>query len=337
MPLSERNSQIEVFLAAAGWAEAERRTIAGDASNRRYERLRQKGETLILMDAPAERGEDVRPFLKICRLLRAWGLSAPEVFAADERAGLLLLEDLGDAIFARTLEQDPELEPTLYAAATDVLVHIHQQDCPDLAAYDAPMMTDLAALAFDWYQAGAKGKTDPAQRAAFCDLLTAELAPLDTQPRVVILRDYHAENLVWLPDRAGLKKVGQLDFQDALLGHPAYDLVSILQDARRDLAPETETDQIQRYLTAQDVPGFEAAYERLGIQRNMRILGVFARLSMAYGKPHYVDYIPRVWGHLQRMLDRPGLEDLADLLRTALPAPEQAILDRLRTQCSTPS
>lgn len=332
--MTSRQTDITTFLAQSGWGQANRTTIAGDASNRRYDRLqRESGETAILMDAPPEKGEDIRPFAKVAAYLTKCGLSAPEIFAQDTERGFMVLEDLGDDIYARVLQRDPSLEQTLYAAAIDTLIHLHAQPVLTLEAYDAPLMAELAAKAFDWYQLGATGRTNLDQRVAFKEAMQAELSPLDDPPRVVIQRDYHAENLLWLPTRPGIRRVGLLDFQDAMLGHPAYDLVSILQDARRDVSADVETDMITRYLSARPDPLFKAAYARLGIQRNMRILFIFARLSMAFGKPHYVDYIPRVWAHLIRMLDEPGLEHLRSTITPALPAPDAALLSRLKDQC----
>jgi aminoglycoside/choline kinase family phosphotransferase len=289
------------------------------------------------MDAPPEKGEDVRPFVSVAQFLARAGCAAPQVHKADAEQGFLLLEDFGDAIFARVLETDPSMEPTLYRAAADVLVQLAKAPPPPLAAYDSVTMTKMSALAFDWYQLGATGQTNQSERETFTKVMADALAPLDKVSRVVVQRDYHAENLIWLPDRNGVKRVGLLDFQDAMLGHPAYDLVSILQDARRDLLPGTEHSILNYYCETAgiDAATFTAAYNLLGIQRNLRILGVFARLSMAYGKPLYVDFIPRVWGHLTRTLDDPALQDLRDSLLPALPEPDPTILDRLKDLCGT--
>ena len=326
------------FIAAQGWQTADRVTIAGDASNRRYERLTaQDGATAVLMDAPPDKGEDTRPFVHVTRLLRDVGLSAPAVIAADETAGFLLLEDLGDDLFARVLERDATFETPLYEAAIDVLVHLHSAPCPDLPPYDAATMTPLAALAFDWYLPGATGTTDPTARSAFATACARALTPLDSEANVLIQRDYHAENLLWLPDRQGIARVGLLDYQDAMRGHAAYDLVSILQDARRDVAPGLAQAMLERYIAATGVDrdSFTRAFACLGMQRNMRILGVFARLSMAYGKAHYVDLIPRVWGHLMASLDHPALCDVAPCIRDALPEPDAGVLQALKAKCGS--
>lgn len=333
--MTDRSALAQDFLSRAGWGEARHAALAGDASHRRYERLTcpDTGRTAIFMDAPAERGEDVRPFVRIARFLRENGLSAPEIFAEDAEGGFLLLEDLGDDLYARVVQRDPRLEPVLYETAADVLVALHAADPPDLPPYDPPLMTELAALAFDKYRDGIAGTPDPAAREAFA----AAFRPLLEEVMqgvvpVVILRDYHAENLLWLPQRAGIARVGLLDFQDAMLGHPVYDLVSLLQDARRDVPVAIERAMIARYAdrTGSDRTRVETACAILGAQRNLRILGVFARLSLESGKSHYVDLIPRVWGLLQRDLVHPALAPVKDMLGRGLPEPTPDNLRRLK-------
>lgn len=337
--MSERDAAIAGFIERAGWGTATVAPLAGDASNRRYLRLRRDGDAgrAVLMDAPAQKGEDVRPFIHIASYLSGLGLSAPRILAADPQEGLLLLEDLGDDLFARIIPRHPELENSLYSCATDVLIDLHRHSPPEnLSRYSVPVMTDLAALACDWYMAHATchhSAAADALREAMTDCLT-HYAPDQT---VLIQRDYHSENLLWLPDRSGIARVGLLDFQDAMLGHPAYDLLSLLQDARRDVPPEIEREMITRYMraTAQDEGAFIGAYHALGAQRNLRILGVFARLCLRDGKAHYVDLIPRVWGLLQRDLAHPGLYALAHVVHEALPAPTDKILQKLKDQCAT--
>jgi aminoglycoside/choline kinase family phosphotransferase len=326
------------FLDSTDWADAERLTIAGDASNRRYERLSlPDGSTAILMDAPPEKGEDTRPFTRVTAYLRGVGLSAPQIYAQDTSHGFLLLEDLGDDLFARVMAADPSLERPLYAVATDALIALHAADTPDLVRYDADVMTNMAALAYDWYQRGALGDTDQDAKDRFKAAFHATLTPLNAQLDVLIQRDYHAENLIWLPSREGVARVGLLDYQDATIGHRAYDLVSVLQDARRDVSPEIADNMITRYTQATGVPHekFKADFAVLGTQRNLRILGVFARLSLAYGKAHYVDLIPRVWNHIQTNLKHPALQSVAPLIHAALPAPTPKILQRLKDKCAT--
>ncbi|MEM6758902.1 MAG: phosphotransferase [Pseudomonadota bacterium] len=334
--MSNRNPT--AFLRAHGWENAARSNIAGDASNRRYDRLtRSDGRRAILMDAPPDMGEDVRPFIAITDLLRAQNLSAPRIFGADTEAGFLLLEDLGDNLFASAIAADPSLEQPLYAAATDVLIHMHCAPPPKLPAYDAVTMTPLAGLAFEWYGSGALSRSLTEPQLAFQVACHAALEPLDTQLTALIQRDYHAENLLWLPDREGIARVGLLDYQDAMRGHPAYDLVSILQDARRDITPDIAQEMITRYVTQTDTDHdtFETAYALLGMQRSMRILGVFARLSLAFGKPQYVDLIPRVWGHLTTNLQHPALATLSPLITDILPEPSADVLNTLRDKCAS--
>ena len=332
--MSNRAPLIDQFLKNTGWADATRKLLAGDASNRRYDRLHKTdGQIAILMDAPPERGEDVRPFLKVAEHLTSIGLSAPEIYHADNDLGLLLIEDLGDDLFARLMADDPTQQEPLYRAAIDALVHLHAAPAPDLPICDAKWLTDMAAPAFDFYAPKNGREANTAFAAAFQPLATE----VDTSGKVVILRDYHAENLLWLPGRQGAARVGLLDFQDALLGHPAYDLVSILQDARRDVAPEVEAQMIDHYLTQTDVDedAFRRAYAVLGAQRNLRILGIFARLCLRDGKAHYVDLMPRVWNHLQHNLRHPELAPVARSIEGALPRPTPEFLEHLKTQCAT--
>ncbi|WP_111733081.1 aminoglycoside phosphotransferase family protein [Roseovarius amoyensis] len=337
--MTDRMACISAFLARAGWSDATIAPLAGDASNRRYLRLTDGpgGQGAVLMDAPPERGEDVRPFIRIAQHLAGLGLSAPAIIAQDTDAGLLLLEDLGDAIFARVLETSPELENGLYSSATDLLAALHDHPLPQpIAAYDPPMMTTLAALAFDWYRLGTAGDAGAVLKEQFCAVLEPLLTRHAAAADVLILRDYHAENLLWLPERTGLTRIGLLDFQDALAGHRAYDLVSLLQDARRDVPDSIESAMLERYIaaTGQDAESFVTAYRLLGAQRKLRILGVFARLCLRDGKPRYLDLIPRVWAHLQRDLEHPVLAPLRPILADALPAPTPSNLARLKDQCA---
>lgn len=332
--MSDRENDLRRFVAATDWAEAETRPLAGDASNRRYLRLTRArdGTTAVLMDAPPERGEDVRPFLRIARHLCGIGLSAPRILAEDPERGFLILEDLGDALFARVMARNPSLEAPLYAAATDLLVDLHRHPPPPgLDVYGPRTMADMAALAFDWYLTGATGEQSP-RRTAFHAATEAALAAHALPADVLVQRDYHAENLLWLPGRTGTARVGLLDFQDAMLGHRAYDLVSVLQDARRDVPPAIETAMIARYIAGAGVDegDFVTAYHCLGAQRNLRILGVFARLCLRDGKAGYVDLIPRVWAHLQRDLADPAMAEVRAILSGSLPEPVPDVLRRLK-------
>lgn len=331
--MPDRNALAASFLKTTDWAGAMRVPLAGDASNRRYDRLTdpKTGRTAVLMDAPPERGEDIRPFVRIAQHLDSVGLSAPAIIAEDVENGFLLIEDLGDALFARVIPGRPDLETTLYRAATDVLLTLHRSPVPDLVRYSPEIMADMAALAFSKYRQGIAGNADG--MADFRFDFVRILAGIEPDRLVLIQRDYHAENLLWLPERDGVARVGLLDFQDAMLGHPAYDLVSLLQDARRDVPVEIETSMIDRYLAGSDLAPdkFKTAYRILGAQRNLRILGVFARLGLDYGKPHYVDLIPRVWKHLLNDLGHPSLAPVSALLRQKLPPPTPANLKRLKS------
>lgn len=337
--MSDRNTLIRAFVDSTDWAGATLAPLAGDASNRRYLRLTHPvtNSTAVLMDAPPDRGEDVRPFIHIAEYLIGVGLSAPRILAQDTQTGFLLLEDLGDDLFASVIPQQPQIENSLYSCATDLLVALHSETPPEsLQAYEPPLMADLSGLAFDWYLPAATAP-DPDAQSHFRDAMLDTLQRHAAACSVLIQRDYHAQNLLWLPDREGVARVGLLDFQDAMLGHPAYDLVSLLQDARRDVPADIETAMIDRYIKVTQSPPdpFRAAYAVLGAQRNLRILGVFTRLCVRDGKTHYVDLIPRVWALLQRDLAHPALAAVAAILATALPQPSPAILQKVKDQCAT--
>lgn len=335
--MTDRAHQLTDFIRRSGWDNADRILVAGDASNRRYERLTQpNGETLILMDAPSDKGEDVRPFIAIAEHLRGIGLSAPAIIHRDEANGFLLIEDLGDNLFKLVIARDPSLELLLYEASIDVLTSLHAAPMPLLESYDTATMTTFAARAFEWYLFGLTGAQNTPEQAAFERIMTGLLAPLEKAENVLIQRDYHAENLLWLPEREGPAKVGLLDFQDAMSGHPAYDLVSILQDARRDVPPAIEAKMIARYLAQnpQDETKFLAAYATLGLQRNMRIVGAFARLCIDMGKPAYIDLIPRVWEFVERNLEHPALAPIAPHILNTIPAPTPENLALLKSKCA---
>lgn len=328
----ERAVVIARFLETAGWCEAERKPIAGDASARRYDRLSKSGgTTAILMDAPPNTAEDVRPFVALADHLRSIGISAPAILHQDPDAGLLLIEDFGDALFADLISGNSDREVPLYRAAADVLLHLQSAPNPDLPVCDAAWLTEMIAPLFEWYAQD----VDAADQAAF----HAQFKPFAEQAvkgdQILILRDYHAQNLLLLPDRIGVQQVGVLDFQDALIGPAAYDLVSILQDARRDVSAEIEATIIN-YMLAQsgdDPATFQTTYATLGLQRNLRILGIFARLCLRDGKAHYVDMIPRVWGYVQRNLAHPDLAGLSAVLAPLLPKPTPSFLEHLKRQC----
>lgn len=327
--MPDSGGAIPAFLDGTRWAGAARRPLAGDASNRRYERLELAGgDTAVLMIAPRGTGEDVRRFLRIARHLRASGFSAPGVLKAETGAGLLLLEDLGDGLFARLAAADPAREEPLYAAAVEMLVALHRTAPPEgLVAMTPEFLAGATDLAAIWYAGFGEGRAD----AKLTALLEGAFAEVDGLTTVLVLRDFHAENLIWLPGRDGTARVGLLDFQDALLGHPAYDLVSLLQDARRDLAPGLAERMTRHYLdlTGRDAEPFAHAAALIGVQRNLRILGVFARLSLKAGKAGYLSLLPRVWGHLTTALSAPGLEAIRDRILGTMPPPADGHLERL--------
>ena len=308
-PGATRERQCRAFLARAGWSDAAHAPLAGDASARRYARLSQGDGTAVLMDDPPP-GHAVAAFVRIARLLQGMGCSAPDVLAADEVQGFALLEDLGDGSFSALLAGPaaPSLERTLYEAATDFLIDLQRQTVPfGLRFYDADWMLDDARLFLESIDGGT------ANTSLAAEFEVAWREPLEEAaagPQVLCLRDFHAGNLMWLPARDGLGRVGLLDFQDARSGPTAYDLVSLLQDARRDLGAGLEAAMMSRYLNASpglDEAAFRAAYAVLGAQRAVRIVGVFHRLARRDGKPAYLAHLPRVWAHLDRNLAHPAL------------------------------
>lgn len=334
--MSDRAAEITAFLAGVGWGLADRHHLAGDASDRRYERLRLGAATAVLMDNPPGGADDPAAFSAIDRHLRTLDLSAPAILAEDLPRGLLLLEDLGDGLYARLLSADPDREAELYAPAVDVLLHLQAAPPPPgLTNLSAEDWAKAASFALDWYAFAATGMKPDGQ--AFHAALTAALTAHADGPRVLILRDYHAENLLWLPGRSGMARVGLLDFQLGQLGQPGYDLVSLLQDARRDVAAATEAAMVARFAaaTGADPVTFAAHYATLGAQRALRILGVFARLCLVAGKPQYLPLIPRVWGQLQQNLSHPALAGLRTVCDAVLPVPTPDLLQKIARQCPT--
>lgn len=331
----ETEGRIAGFLSKAGWASAERRALAGDASARRYERLNRAGESAVLMVAPGGGGAGTRDFARMAAWLRARGYSAPALLAEDHACGFLLLEDLGDALIAGLVRDDPAHQADLYASATDFLTDLRRHRAPDFVVpLDGAALGALVALLPGWYLSGI-GDGDIRAAKALPNLIEAEYQRLAHGPLVTSLRDFHAENLIWLPRRAGPARLGLLDFQDAVAAHPAYDLVSLLQDARRDVPEEIERSMVRRYVAAnaEDPGRFGAAYALLGAQRALRIIGIFARLSMHFGKPCYLRHMPRVWRYLLRNLAHPSLERLATAVRASVPEPTPERLARIEDKC----
>jgi len=332
--LRTRDQLIAEFLADADWADAKIAPLAGDASNRRYLRLNRDDTRAVLMDAPVEKGEDIRSFAAITDLLRARGLSAPEILARDPAHGFLLLEDLGDALYARQCAGNPALQEPLYGAAVDLLADLRSAPDDDVPPYDAAVIEREAALLTDWWMPATGSTVSADLRAEYLALMADATADVEADRSALVLRDFHAENLLWLPERHGLARVGLLDYQDALLGHPAYDLVSLIEDARRDVPPELAENMIGRFLDARadlNAESFRAAYDALGAQRNAKIVGIFARLSRRDGKPAYVDLIPRVWAHLMRDLSSPRLAKLSAFVEKYVPEPTADALGKAKS------
>ena len=323
--MSDREALIDDFLARAGWQDAARSVLADDASFRRYDRLIRHDGQAVLMDAPPPM-EDVRPFIHIDRTLRRMGLSAPEIMAEDVAAGLLLLEDLGDNTYTRVLADGGD-EAALYELATDLLVELHRafaaRDADAPPPYDDEAFLAEATLLTDWYMPAVSGReTPPALRAEYCELWLAALRQASHVPATLVLRDYHVDNMIWLPDRAGVAACGLLDFQEARLGPSTYDLVSLFEDARRDVPPALTSKLLARYLDAfpgLDRESFAASYAIMGAQRSAKILGIFTRLDRRDGKPGYLAHIQRVWRWLEGDLAHPVLGDLRDWFERALP------------------
>lgn len=344
--MSDREQQRLDFLKAAGLADAARAPLPGDASTRRYERLTTPaGATLMLMDqAPAAESQPCDPswtperrraegwnavarlsagrieaFAAVAEHLRSLGLSAPEVVAVDAAAGLAVLEDFGDDLFARVIERGEAEEP-LYLAAVEALARLHEAATPEtlagpagdwpLLVYDATALKGGADLFVEWMP-----RLEP--RLRFSDEALAEWddawAPIvqgaERHASVMAHRDYHAENLIWLPDRHGSARVGMIDFQDAVRAHPSWDLHSLLQDARRDVSPEIEARALDHYFSLRphlDREEFMGVYAALAALNEARILGIFARLIVRDGKPRYRAFMPRMWAHLERNLPLAG-------------------------------
>ncbi|MGI9403802.1 MAG: tRNA (adenosine(37)-N6)-threonylcarbamoyltransferase complex ATPase subunit type 1 TsaE [Hyphomicrobium sp.] len=343
--------------AGIGGEDCALRYLQGDASVRRYARLTCSGGSgAIIMDWPqqpdgppvrgplpysriAHLAENVRPFVAIAGALRAAGLSAPEIYAQDLDRGLLLLEDLGDRLFGREVETGGSDQTDLWRTATDVLVALREAPPAEklpivngtshrLPAYDHGAFGIEVELLLDWYWPAALGTTAPADaRAEFAALWKVIIERLCAQPAGWVLRDCHSPNLVWLPDRKGIARIGIIDFQDAMRGPPAYDLVSLLQDARIDVAPELEAHLFDHYCaevtarqTGFDRDAFTFAYAALGAQRSSKILGIFARLAQRDGKPSYLRHIPRLWRYLERDLAHCELSALRGWYDRHMPA-----------------
>lgn len=336
------------LIGRAGWAGCRVHFLQGDASPRRYARLiRPQGSppSALLMDAPrqpdgppirdglpysriAHLAEDVRPFIAISDVLRRSGLSAPAILAHDIERGCLIIEDLGDRVYGQELARGAS-QAELWRAATDALLVLRRQPVPAaialpdgsrhlVPAYDRRALTIETELLVDWYWPALLGGPAPHEaRQSFAAAWAAIFDRLEGLPAGWVLRDFHSPNLIALPVRTGSGKVGIIDFQDAMTGHAAYDLVSLLQDARLDVPPPLEAELLTYYCREArraeptfSEPEFRFAYAALGAQRNTKILGIFARLARRDGKPVYLRHIPRIWGYLARDLAAPELAAL---------------------------
>ena len=322
--MTPREAAIEQFLAAGAWKGAQRRSFAHDASFRRYFRLAGGPKPALLMDAPPPQ-EDVRPWCRIARHLDRLGLSAPAIYAADEERGLLVIEDFGDDGFPLALKRGDAA--ALYAAAVDTLVALHRAPAAldvAVADYDEPALLEKAALLLDWFVPAIAGGTVPnAARAEYEAAWRAILPLRKGVPETLGLRDFFPENIMWLPARQGVRRCGLLDFQDASRAPVVYDLVSLLEDARRDVPDALRQAMTERYLAAfprQDRADFAAAAAVMAAQRHARVIGVFARLWKRDGKPRYLAHIPRVWRLMERALLHPALAPLAGWFDAHVPA-----------------
>ena len=350
---AERIAAIRAFLSRSGFAQAERQYVQGDASTRAYERLTLQGASYILMNSPkrpdgpavrdgkpysaiAHLAESVTPFVAMAQALRAQGLSAPAILAADRAAGLLVIEDLGSEL---VVEGDPAapIEPR-YEVAADLLAALHRAPLPGvltvepgidyaLPHYDLDAFLIEAELLVDWYLPRLDIKLPGDKRDFYVELWRQALAPVLAAPATWVLRDVHSPNLLWLPEREGLARIGLLDFQDAVMGPAAYDLASLLQDARVDVPEMVEIALLSRYTRARraadpafDAPAFARLYATLASQRASKILGIFARLDARDGKPQYLRHMPRVWAYLHRSLAHPALAPLSAWYRANVPA-----------------
>lgn len=356
--MSERQTAMRLFLEASGWGAALVTPLPGDASTRRYARLDLNGRAAMLMDQPQNAeaptappgasaedrrklgynavarlaGADCGRFVAVADHLKALGFSAPAIIAADARQGFLILEDLGDALFADAVTAGAD-ETELYRAAVDVLAALHRAPAPaaladkPLHAYDDTALIAETDLLTEWYLPLALGRDATAKEISRHRLLwQAALAALPHDP-VLVHRDYHAQNLLWLPQRDGVARVGLIDFQDAVAGSRAYDLVSLLEDARRDVAPELAEAMTRHYIAAagiRDEAAFRAEMATISAQRNAKILGIFARLARRDGKPRYLAFIPRVWRYLERDLAHPALAPLKAWYDATIPQNRRA-------------
>ncbi len=321
-----RDERIARFLDGAGYAAADAAPLAQDASFRRYFRL-PGASRAVLMDAPPP--DDVRPFLRIAAHLQGLGLSVPAILAADVQHGLLLEEDFGDDLLSVMLDQGRGSAEALLDAAVDTLVAMQRADPPDgLPLWDAAAMAQTAlGTLFDWWWPACFGVAAPDDaRRDVGQALDAMLLPVVRGPRCLVHRDFFAGNLFWLPDRHQAARIGVIDFQGAAIGHPAYDLVSLIQDARRDISPALRQRALQRYLAVRpelDATAFAAAFTACAAQRHLRVACQWVRLAQRDGRPQYLAHGPRTWRLLNDALGQPAAAPLAAALDRWLPAAQR--------------
>ncbi|WP_311269840.1 phosphotransferase [Sphingobium sp. WCS2017Hpa-17] len=305
------------FLADAGWDGAAIVPLAGDASFRRYFRVLDGGRRAVLMDAPPPH-EDPRPFIAIAEHLLADGFAAPKILARDLEQGLVLIEDFGDLRVKEHLDAEPDAELAVYTRAIELLADLHRLPAAEVPPYDRAVYQREAGLLTEWYCPAIELDVDADAYVRAWDAVLP-IVEQSASPTVTVLRDYHAENIM-LIDGPASHGLGLLDFQDALAGHPAYDLVSLLQDARRDVPAEVEAAMLAHYKAVARPPAdFDAAYAVLGAQRNAKIIGIFTRLWQRDGKPRYLSFLPRMWNLLERDLKHPALAPVADWFAANIP------------------
>lgn len=308
------------FVIDAGWPGAMRNTIAGDLSSREYQRFQQDGRSCIFMDA----GDDIASvtnFLHMSDWLSQNGYSAPQPFVEMPDKGFILLEDFGDQQLSKRQDVDALMGPCLA-----FLADIRTKAPPRLLCPSNVELVEMTALARHYPDA------DQNALAVFRTRLLGYIEKVNSAARpTVSLRDFHADNIMWLADRKDIQRLGLLDFQDAFLVHPVYDLVSLLTDARREVAKDVRQRLIEEYAraTGDDLDRLQEAFAVFSVQRNLRILGIFARAATELGKPHHVPNLPRVYGYLAEALEHPIFEDAGAALLAGLPKPEKALLDRL--------
>lgn len=356
--MSERSLQMTAFLQAAGWSAALRVPIQGDASTRSYERLELNGQKAVLMNAPKAAelpgepegasvqtrkslgynalarlaGPNMESFAAIAHELSIRGFSAPKLFAADLEQGFLLLEDFGDPVYAKVIAADAAKETPLYEAAVDSLAAIYRSSFPQVMQYknatwrmrdyDSAALLAETDLCLDWYAKDFGKEISETSREEFYGLYSESFKYLGAHAAGLGLRDFHAENLFWLPERDGVANVGLIDFQDALFVHPSYDLMSLITDIRRDVSPDLKDHLIKRFCEAaglKDDDDFRAAYAVMSVQRGTKLLGFPVRADLKFGKPQYRALLPRVKRHLTDDLSHPATAPIKAWFQRVLP------------------